>query len=322
MKDPLVAHCITGALRSFPEPRVFGSLREKLLDAFSSRYKVFVVVSFDCRVRTVDYLNASKSSHRASCAKDYFTSDIDRALAYLGAESFEVVPNRNAPSVDCPSARGEVDRHPAYWLQQQKTQRCVAAVEHYERESGVCFDWVVRTRPDDLWKVNAPPAVSLPRNMVSTGATWPWFAPLQHWARTNYSAIDDHFMAAPRKLADLAMKRALDTWRDCRSLADYELVCPSKMLYYFRDHGISDRAMMTSECLLGLHLRSHGVRWRVDGRFSYVMRRVPGGLSNESYTRMLAAYPMRHPDRFAEYKQLEEAVERHSWGEADLLRVG
>ena len=121
MKDPLVAHCITGALRSFPEPRVFGSLREKLLDAFSSRYKVFVVVSFDCRVRTVDYLNASKSSHRASCAKDYFTSDIDRALAYLGAESFEVVPNRNAPSVDCPPARGEVDRHPAYWLQQQKT---------------------------------------------------------------------------------------------------------------------------------------------------------------------------------------------------------
>ena len=33
--------------------------------------------------------------------------------------------------------------------------------------------------------------------------------------------------------------------------------------------------ILQSECLLGMHLRERGVRWRSDGRFSYMTRRVP-----------------------------------------------
>lgn len=312
--DPLVAHCVTGALRSLPERRVFGSLREKLLDAFSARYTVFFVVSFDCRVGTHAYVNAT--TREAACARDYSTRDIDRALAFVGAESFEVVPNRAPPAASCATDRGALERSPSYWLQQHKTRRCFEAVERHERESGTCFDWVVRSRPDDLWKARVPPAASLPRDAVTVGSTWPWFAPLQYWERTNYSAMDDHFMAAPRQLADTALKHALAGWFDCRPPREYVARCPPQMLHYLREHGLADKAVLTSECMLGLHLRTRGVRWRTDGRFQYVMRRVPGGPANESYSRTLATYPMHLRERMREYQRRESAVERHRWGEA------
>ena len=70
--------------------------------------------------------------------------------------------------------------------------------------------------------------------------------------------------------------------------------------------------MMTSECLLGLHLRERGVRWRTDGRFAYMMRRVPGGNLSNSYSQMLASFATP-PTRA--YQELESAVQRHRWGE-------
>ena len=124
--------------------------------------------------------------------------------------------------------------------------------------------WVVRTRPDDLWKARAPPAASLPRDVVTTGTTWPWFTPLQHWARTNFSAMDDHFMAAPRRLADRALKHALSTWFDCRPFGAYAARCPPHMLYYMRDHGLASGAVLTSEWIPSIQsvLRSHVFRGR------------------------------------------------------------
>ena len=147
--NPLVAYCLTGALRTFPEPRIFSSIRENLIDSFSSRSVVFVVVSFDCRVSTYEVHNSTH--HRpvtkpAPCHKDYATRDLDRALAYVGAESFEVVPNRLPPPVNCPAAP-DLERYPGYWYQQDKTSRCLETVERHERSTGVCFDWVVRARP-------------------------------------------------------------------------------------------------------------------------------------------------------------------------------
>ena len=309
--DPMVAHCITGALRTLPEPRVFSSLRENLIDPFSRRHRVFVVVGFDCRVGTEEYLDKAKAASAASCAKDYSTAELDRALAFIGAESFEVMPNRAPPTVACTSSQSQVDRFPGYWLQTEKTRRCIENVERYEQETGVCFDWIVRSRPDDFWKSRAPRATSLPRDVVTTGQMWSWFVPLQHWNRTKLSAMEDHFMAAPRQLANAALKRAVDKWFDCRSLPGYERVCPGSMLYYMKRVNISTKAMMTSECLLGLHLRERGVRWRTDPRFAYMMRRVPGGDTNNSYSQMLASFTRSSWT----YQELERAVQRHRWGE-------
>ena len=318
--NPLVAHCITGALRTLPEPRVFSSIREKLLDSFSGRYKVFFVVGFDCRLGTHDYMNASANDWRARCYKDYTMSDVDRALAYIGAESFEVLPNRSPPTVDCKASQS-VDRHPSYWLQVSKTKRCFEAVERYEVESGVCFDWVVRSRPDDLWKAPTPAATSLPNNVVTTGQVWPWFTPLQHWHKTNFTAMEDHFMAVPRNLADRALKLAPRTWWDCRPARRYAALCPPAMFHYLQGTNITKRPTMTSECLLGLHLREHGVRWQTNGAFQYIMRRVPGGPSSEPYSRMMASYDRgsatfksRPTAQRAKYEQLERDVEQQRWG--------
>ena len=93
------------------------------------------------------------------------------------------------------------------------------------------------------------------------------------------------------------------------------------MLHYF-DPGaplIAVKHVMTSECFLGLHLREHSVRWRTDGRFSYMMRRSPGAenMSNP-YARMMATHG--HPREQRErYERLAKAVEEHRWGD-DLER--
>lgn len=280
-------------------------------------------------------LNTSATT--AKCAADYSTREIDKALAYVGAESFEVMPNLKPPKVDC-AAAPDVERHPSFWYQQSKTRRCYDAVERYEQASGECFDWIVRARPDDVWKEKTPAAVSLPREVITTGAVWGWFAELANAracahscapGKNNYTAMEDHFMASPRALADAAFT-ALEMWYDCRPTAEYARVCPPDMLH-FAGH---KAPLMQSECFLGLHLREHGVRWRIDRRFSYIMRRVPlRENTSQPYTRMLAT--MAHlPGRWnatsnrvttgphelerravAHYVQRERAVEAHRWGE-------
>ena len=312
-----------------------GSIRENLIDSFSARFKVFVVTSFDCRIGTDQVLN--KSAATAKCNSDYSTREIDKALAYVGAESFEVLPNHRPPKVLC-AAAPDVERHPSFWYQQSKTRRCYDAVERYEQSSGECFDWIVRARPDDVWKEKAPAAVSLPREVISTGAVWGFLADLANAracarscapGKTNYTAMEDHFMASPRALAGTAFT-ALQMWHDCRPTAEYERVCPPNMLHF--DGHVAP--LMQSECLLGLHLREHGVRWRVDRRFQYIMRRVPPRENlSLPYTRMLAS--MAHlPGRWnatshrvttgphhlesralAHYVHRERAVEVHRWGE-------
>lgn len=302
--DPLVAYCFTGALRSFAEPRVYGSIRENLIDKFSARRRLFFVVSFDCRLGTdtFEQQNASSAIALPGCQSDYTTREIDAALAYVGANSFEVVPNVPPPRVQC-AAAPDVERHPSFWYQQSKTARCFAAVERHEAATGTCFDWVVRVRPDDVWKGPVPPAYSLQPNFVTTGSVWPFLTALQHWSRTNYSALDDHFLAAPRFLADAALGAAVGAWFDCRQTWQYACRCPPRMFLF--ESGFSKKLgrptpILQSECLLGMHLRERGVRWRSDGRFSYMTRRVPDRHDKANkYTKMLATFA-HQPGRWVE----------------------
>ena len=284
-----------------------------------------MVTSFDCRIGTDAVLN--RTAGIASCASDYGTRELDKALAYIGGvESFEVLPNQLPPRVDC-AAAPKVERHPSFWYQFSKTRRCYDAVERYEQASGHCFDWVVRARPDDVWKSRVPPVRSIPSDRVTTGQAWgPMFIELQHW-RSSYAAMEDHFLAAPRVLADVAF-RAIEKWFDCRPADEYEKLCPPGMLHYDKA-----KTIMQSECFLGLHLRENNVRWRTDGRFAYMMRRVPPRENKSiAYTRMMAT--MEHipgkwdessgkytsdvahdRERVATYEARNRAVDVHRWGE-------
>jgi hypothetical protein len=324
----LVAHCITGALRSFAEPRLFGTIRDNLIESFSSRYRVFLVASLDCRVGTGSLLNRSEA--KAPCVHDYTLEQLDTALAYVGADSFELVPTQRPPSSACNASAG-MERHPSFWLQQSKTQRCFEAVERYEAATATCFDWVVRSRPDDVWKDKVPPASTLPPTWLTTGNAHGFLTKLQVWADNNYTAIDDHFLAAPRAMANVAFS-ALRAWSDCRPTEQYERTCPPQMLYY----GGRLTPMLQSECLLGSYLREHQLRWRCDGRFSYQMRRVPDHTNPKNkYTKMLSIFshipgrwretpfgtakfekdPVDAAARIARYERHEHAASTHRWGE-------
>ena len=322
--NPLVAFCLTGALRSFAEPRIYGSIKENLIDSFSNRGRVFVVSSFDCRIGTDTVLG--KDAQTAKCAAEYTTQEVDKALAYIGAEAFELMPNRAPTPVVCPAA-ADVERHPSFWYQQTKTQRCFEHVQRYEQEHNICFDWVVRARPDDVWKTPTPPATVLPRDVITTGGVWEFLVRLADW-QNNFTAIEDHFMAVPRMYAGVAFS-AVRSWFDCRPTAAYRTVCPPHMLHFDGRKA----PLMQSECLLGLHLRERGVRWHVDKRFSYMTRRVPERFnSNSTYTRMmntLEHIPGRWDDagkftRFSPhakeelrdfYDRREHAARAHRWGE-------
>ena len=57
------------------------------------------------------------------------------------------------------------------------------------------------------------------------------------------------------------------------------------------------------------------MRWRTDGHFSYIMRRVPGDRNmSHPYTHMLATHG--HPrEQMQHYTALEKATELYKWGE-------
>ena len=250
--NPLVAHCLTGALRTFPNPRVYSSIRENLVEAFSLRRHIFVVTSLDY----------------PAGFKEYTTGEVDRALAHVGAESVEIVPtNHSPPAIDC---SGAPSREKAFWYQQHKTRRCFEAVERFERDTGTCFDWVLRARPDEFWETRVPNASMLPTHVLSTGEEFAILRPYQNWSHTHHAAIEDHFMAVPRRLARAAMYEALEMWHDCRTLHAYERACP---LLYVHDPFFHGKGRppphFASECQLGLHLREHKVRWRTDARLRY-----------------------------------------------------
>ena len=91
--DPLVAHCIIGQMRGFVERRIIGSIKVNLVDALSHRHRVFVVASIDCRM---------ENGSRAACA-EYSFGDLERALAFLGAERLDLGPSKAPPAPECSS---------------------------------------------------------------------------------------------------------------------------------------------------------------------------------------------------------------------------
>ena len=91
--DPLVAHCIIGQMRGFVERRIIGSIKVNLVDALSHRHRVFVVASLDCRM---------EDGSRAACA-EYSFGDLERALAFLGAERLDLGPSKAPPAPECSS---------------------------------------------------------------------------------------------------------------------------------------------------------------------------------------------------------------------------
>ena len=116
----------------FTERRIINAIKQNLLDAMSRDHRVFVVGSVDC----------ISNGTSAPCVH-YQLGELERALAYIDAEQLQLLPSRPTPAHGCPS--GVPLKQQTYYMQWEKTRRCYNEVVRYEREAGVCFDWVVRT---------------------------------------------------------------------------------------------------------------------------------------------------------------------------------
>ena len=291
--DPLVAHCITGALRSFVEPQIFGRMKSELVDSFSTNSRVFVVASEDCTI----------NGTAASCPTD--TAALERALAFLSVERMLLLPALLEPPP--PTCRHEAARcserqpgqwckPPSSWGQFFKMSLCYDMVLEHERASGRRFDWVVRSRTDHLWKAPAPPAAVLPLDQAIVGNL---FGDIM---ANRWAWVEDHLLVSPRSLADRAFRvvrlgddRCLDVqeWAgDCvepkapgGGFASNRGRCHGCPSMWFNNISVPG-PVIRNECLLGRWLRDREVPWVSTGLFSFAARKSSG-----PHTAVYAARP-------------------------------
>ncbi|KAL1511538.1 hypothetical protein AB1Y20_006332 [Prymnesium parvum] len=245
MNDPLVAHCVVGALRSFVLPQIHTSIKSELVDSMSRRAVVFLSVSLDC----------TAGGDVAACGAPTL-AQLQHATAFLGVHLLLISPPTPPPPTLC---EPRLRFLPTFWHRFSKVRLCLDEVLAYEAREEEAFAWLVLSRPDHEWKGAAPPAASLPYDRITTGNVW------AH-NRGQLAQVEDHFLAVPRPLAEVAF-RAVDVWRrPCRSAEEHAALCR-----IWR----RDESALPSECLLGLHLFSHNVSWQSSGLFNYQSRRTP-----------------------------------------------
>lgn len=312
----------------FTERRIINAIKQNLLDAMSRDHRVFVVGSVDC----------ISNGTSAPCVH-YQLGELERALAYIDAEQLQLLPSRPTPAHGCPS--GVPLKQQTYYMQWEKTRRCYNEVVRYEREAGVCFDWVVRTRTDSEWKSIAPPIGAFPYDAVTTTNIWG-----MNRGNNNLTVprpLEDHVMVVPRPAASAAMN-AVAQWFDCRSTAELEHAmhpnnakrapgaledptqnCPRRVDSVGAD-------FLRAECMLGLYMHDHlrGVtgerfRWISDGRLDAQPRRMPGEI-HSGYMNGMISIPGSWVDaadggyQFKPNQTIKEEKARHylaGWREAE-----
>lgn len=229
-----VAHCIVGAARSFPQPEVFRSIAEHLVwpSAPLGCAKVFYVL---------DLSSANDSPKGGTYKYDLKTL---RRGAWKALPPAGYVMDPPLPSVG---------PHPSFqdpWClfqcvpQFDKGRRCLSLVRSYEMAAGSRFDWLVRSRPDLLWKVGtaAGDLRHLPRDAVY--GRFPW----------------DTVLAIPRHLAAPFLEGIMDK---CLSVTDSQPACTA----------------WSCDCWIALLAQNLGVPIK-PWRFVFSIRRLEGPIAD------------------------------------------
>ena len=265
---PLVAYCIVGAIRTFLNPYVYRSIKNKLMDAVSPDYRAFVVASLSCLhgsavgnpTRQKKYVY--NISHCADVSKRIGANESNTALQgvldFLLVESSSIINDGvPTPTPQCAASSSEAyEKYTNFFHMFAKTSICYEQARQYERDHGVCFDFFVKARTDDEWLVPAPDVRSLPTDVVTVPLHWDGMGNLTH-------ILEDHFAIVPRVLAR-AFFNAIDGWGACPPLQSVEERCPFPYKGYQRASGI-----MQSECILGHYLNAKNVSWRHHTQLRY-----------------------------------------------------
>jgi hypothetical protein len=125
-----VAVCLTGALRTLPDPEMRTSFKHNVVDPLNA--DLFIVVHFD----------SSKERHGLSGS--YPEEDIEGALSYLEPKRVKITKSRRLTSYFNP--------HPKNCVPQlQNHKKCAHMVKKVEKEEMFEYDWILSTRPDLHW---------------------------------------------------------------------------------------------------------------------------------------------------------------------------
>ncbi len=191
--------------------------------------------------------------HPSECSGHRLAS-LPSVLASMPIESFTNVSDAEVavPNPQCE----KYEKYASFYYQFSKLRTCYRQVEQYERSRAVCFDWIVRSRPDDAWRAPVPHVSSLPIDVITVPQHWPGMMGLGFM-------VEDHFFMVPRQLARIVFA-AVDGWSACPALHKIVQRCPFPTPGWQIQTGV-----MQSECILGNYLRAHNVTWRHDPRLVY-----------------------------------------------------
>ncbi|KAJ1453583.1 hypothetical protein M885DRAFT_524111 [Pelagophyceae sp. CCMP2097] len=182
-----VAHCIVGAARTLPDPDVYVPMRRFFIDgAGGSDVHIFAYLDLGIE------MSAKGQWHPLN------VSDVEPALEFLRSgrnafvEAVGAAPRVCDLTFQVHTEAAESGLLCGGWPctgQFTKWNRCNDMVRHAELERGRKFDWIIRSRPDNVWRRPAPPVGTLSRQ------AW-WNVDRQLWLPREFLEITDSIIEA------------------------------------------------------------------------------------------------------------------------------
>lgn len=214
-KPQPVALCITGHLRSFLQRSIRLSIHRHIIHPLQDTGfapHVFFHVGLDDAPRT-GRARAQRSTWSALSAMREFHPV---RISYFS--------NARLPGpkrLKCKTARPVFKSFPPALL---RTEECLDLVAAHEKQKGMRYQWVYKTRPDVAFGSNVSTPVSLRLNTLYMNQHIPGASVHAHpWLREQFGSnasvlsapVADHVLIAGRETAEIAF-RAKDAFRDCR----------------------------------------------------------------------------------------------------------
>lgn len=206
-RRPWVAVVLCGNFRTFPDPRVYKSIRTNLIDALGPEGNVvtFVYGKLDEELKPQGLkggnIHSSKEEMRAASLA------VHQALQHLQADGrivhARILHNHTDADVlksHCPMYTGEhAWQAPSYVGQLHTLHSAFQMVKAYEAKHGINFTWVAKARLDAMW--------------LHSVAPWCTYRPGTAYATAPAPA--DWFMFLPRKVAEAVFVAPLEDYHEC-----------------------------------------------------------------------------------------------------------
>ena len=209
-RKPWIAVVLCGNFRTFPDPRVYKSIRANLVDAFGGN------IVQDFRLRQAGrraytppglkgtVVRASEQERNASEARvrvaiEYVQEDGRIVEARIVRRTPEALVRVDCPMYTKQRTNNDVWLEPTYVGQLQSMHSAFHMMEAYEAKHGIRFGWVAKARLDAMWLRGVAP--------------WCTYRPGTAYVISPAPA--DWFMLLPRAVAQAVMVNPLEDYHEC-----------------------------------------------------------------------------------------------------------